>query len=98
MSKENNNSTIGANFTITLLTVFVVLKLTNNIDWNWWWVLSPLWIPFALLFLVTVLEGLLNFTNNITKLNKKQKNENQNRNNNSTWNPFTNGSDDYLNR
>ena len=71
MSKENNNSTIGANFTITLLTVFVVLKLTNNIDWSWWWVLSPLWIPFALLFLVAVLEGLLNFTNNITKLNKK---------------------------
>lgn len=98
MSKENNNSTIGANFTINLLTVFVVLKLINNIDWSWWWVLSPLWIPFALLFLVAVLEGLLNFTNNITKLNKKQKNENQNRNNNSTWNPFTNGSDDYLNR
>ena len=26
----------------TLLTlVFVVLKLTGNIDWNWWFVFSP---------------------------------------------------------
>lgn len=28
---------------------FVVLKLCNVIDWSWWWVLSPFWIPLALL-------------------------------------------------
>lgn len=27
-----------------LAIVFIVLKLTNVIDWSWWWVLSPLWI------------------------------------------------------
>jgi hypothetical protein len=32
-----------------LLTIFVVLKLTDNIDWNWWWVISPIWMPFALI-------------------------------------------------
>lgn len=21
--------------------VFIILKLTNNIDWSWFWVLSP---------------------------------------------------------
>jgi hypothetical protein len=27
---------------LTLLTIlFVGLKLTNHIDWSWWWVLSP---------------------------------------------------------
>lgn len=37
----------------TLLTVlFVGLKLTNYIDWSWWWILSPLWIPFTLLVLI----------------------------------------------
>lgn len=37
----------------TLLTVlFVGLKLTNYIDWSWWWVLAPLWAPFALLILI----------------------------------------------
>lgn len=25
------------------LVVFVTLKLTELIDWSWWWVLSPLW-------------------------------------------------------
>ncbi len=96
MNKENNSNSIGTNFTITLLTVFVVLKLTDNINWSWWWVLSPLWIPFALLFLVTVLEGLLNFINNINKLNNK--NEKNKRNNFS--NPTNNNyfGDDFINR
>lgn len=32
-----------------LLTVlFVYLKLTNQIDWSWIWVVSPLWIPLAM--------------------------------------------------
>lgn len=36
----------------TLLTVlFVGLKLTNYIDWSWWWVLAPLWIPVAIVTL-----------------------------------------------
>ena len=29
----------------TLLIVFIVLKLTNLIDWSWVWVLAPFWIP-----------------------------------------------------
>lgn len=38
-----------------LLTVaFVVLKLTGFINWSWWWVLAPAWIPAAALFLVGV--------------------------------------------
>ncbi len=33
----------------TLLTVmFVGLKLTGHIDWSWWWVTAPTWIPFAI--------------------------------------------------
>jgi hypothetical protein len=28
----------------TLFIVFLVLKLTNAINWSWWWVTSPLWI------------------------------------------------------
>jgi hypothetical protein len=40
--------TSGMSLTGTLLVVFVVLKLTDNIDWSWLWVLSPLWIPLGL--------------------------------------------------
>lgn len=28
---------------------FVVLKLCHVIDWSWWWVLAPFWIPLGLL-------------------------------------------------
>jgi hypothetical protein len=31
-----------------LLIVFVVLKLTGNIDWSWWWVLSPIWVSLLI--------------------------------------------------
>lgn len=31
-----------------LFIVFLVLKLTGTINWSWWWVTSPLWIPLAL--------------------------------------------------
>lgn len=24
--------------------IFIVLKLTDYIDWSWWWVLSPFWL------------------------------------------------------
>lgn len=35
-------------FSGVLLLVFITLKLTGNIDWSWWWVLSPFWIPLGL--------------------------------------------------
>ena len=35
-----------------LTVVFIVLKLTGNIDWSWVWVLSPIWILFILYGLV----------------------------------------------
>jgi hypothetical protein len=29
--------------------LFVGLKLTNFIDWSWWWVTAPFWMPAAVL-------------------------------------------------
>lgn len=37
---------IGFGGLLTLL--FIAFKMTGVIAWSWWWVLSPLWIPFAL--------------------------------------------------
>jgi hypothetical protein len=59
-----------------LFVVFLVLKLTGNIDWSWWWVTSPLWIPIALLgsiFIVAVfiIILLLIFGFNIDDLKNK---------------------------
>jgi len=47
MSTKSNSGT-GLSLSAVLFIVFLVLKLTGNIDWSWWWVTSPLWIPLAL--------------------------------------------------
>lgn len=44
----------GIGFIGLLTILFIGLKLTNHIDWSWLWVLSPLWIPFALLLTAVV--------------------------------------------
>lgn len=31
-----------------LFVLFLGLKLTGNIDWSWWWVLAPMWVPIVL--------------------------------------------------
>lgn len=38
-----------------LFLVFLVLKLTNVINWSWWWVTAPLTIPLALLVLAGIM-------------------------------------------
>ena len=48
MSSANTPSSSSGIGTVGLLTiVFIVLKLIGKIAWSWWWVLSPLWISFA---------------------------------------------------
>lgn len=37
----------GSGFLGALTLIFITLKLTDNIDWSWLWVLSPIWIPAA---------------------------------------------------
>ena len=44
MSEASSNYGGGVSFPGLLTVLFIGLKLTNYIDWSWWWVLSPLWI------------------------------------------------------
>ena len=44
MSSGNSSSSGGIGFVGLLTVVFITLKLTDYIDWSWWWVLSPLLI------------------------------------------------------
>lgn len=38
----------GVGFFGLMFLIFMTLKLTNYIDWSWWWVTAPLWGPFLL--------------------------------------------------
>lgn len=55
MSSSSSTNSGGVGVGTLLTIVFVVLKLTGNIDWSWWWVLSPLWISFAIIIAVLLI-------------------------------------------
>lgn len=52
LNSSSSSSSGGIGFAGLLTVLFIGLKLTNYITWSWWWVLSPLWIGFALLLLL----------------------------------------------
>ena len=45
---ENDASKGGIGFAGVLQVAFIVLKLCKVIDWSWWWVLAPTWIPLGI--------------------------------------------------
>lgn len=54
-STTSSTPILGIGFTGLLTIVFIVLKLTNVINWSWLWVLSPLWIEFALVIAIILI-------------------------------------------
>jgi hypothetical protein len=63
---KNSSISGGVGLDVVLFVVFLVLKLCNVIDWSWWWVTAPLWIPVALfvavcavVFIVGVFIGII---------------------------------------
>jgi hypothetical protein len=49
----------GISFSGLLAIVFIVLKLTNVIDWSWWWVTAPIWIPLSFGIALIVISAIL---------------------------------------
>ena len=41
-------------FLDTLTIAFIVLKLCRVIDWPWWAVLAPMWIPVVIVAVIGV--------------------------------------------
>lgn len=64
---NNNSSNDGVSFLGLLTIVFIALKVTGLLDWSWYQVLSPLWVPiillaasFLILFLFFLFSDILN--------------------------------------
>lgn len=52
----------GIGFCGLLAIVFITLKLAgigSVANWSWWWVLSPLWLPFAIVIFVAILAAVI---------------------------------------
>ena len=64
MSEATNKASGGVGFFGLLFITFLVLKLTHVIDWSWWWITAPLWIPVlvALGILLTFIFLIKRFT------------------------------------
>ena len=64
----------GTLFLELLFLLFLGLKLGNVIDWSWWWVFAPLWMPAVV---VVVGLGVAFLLAVISAQRKKVKNENK---------------------
>ena len=53
-SSSSSSSSGGIGFAGLLTIAFIVLKLTDVVDWSWWGVLSPLWISVGLAIVILV--------------------------------------------
>lgn len=60
MGMKNNTINIGGPGVCGVLgIVFIVLKLTEHIDWSWWWVLAPFWLPFVVILVGALIVGVV---------------------------------------
>lgn len=60
MARESKQGGVG--FLGLLQLLFIGLKLTDAIDWSWWWVLSPTLIPIGIVLIaaaVLILAGII---------------------------------------
>ena len=70
METNKNKITIGciSPLTVILFLAFFFAKIFDKIDWSWWWVFSPLWIPAAIILgivglvaLIYIIAGIIDF-------------------------------------
>ena len=59
----DNNKKITISFatplTVIVFLAFFFAKIFDKIDWSWWWVFSPLWIPLAIIGGIVAIVGLI---------------------------------------
>lgn len=49
----------GVSFGGLLTVAFIVLKLTGVISWSWFWVVSPILIPFSIGLVLLVIASII---------------------------------------
>lgn len=55
---------------IVFTIIFLILKYNNVIDWSYFWIVSPLWIPFAILIVIFLSIILFTLIINLFKPNE----------------------------
>jgi hypothetical protein len=45
--------------TVIIFILFFLAKIFDKIDWSWWWVFSPLWIPAIICIVIIIVIVIL---------------------------------------
>ncbi len=56
---DSNSSSGGVGVAGLLGVLFIGLKLGHVIDWSWWWVLAPFWIPAGVVLTLLAFAGIV---------------------------------------
>lgn len=59
MKKQITYNPLRIDFLSLLALLFIGLKLTGYIDWAWWIVLTPVWVPFVIVLPVLFVAAVL---------------------------------------
>ena len=59
MNERCSTPVAGTPLPVVLFLIFMILKLTNVIDWSWWWVTAPLWIPISIALAILTFIGIV---------------------------------------
>jgi len=53
---EDKKITVGCTSPLAVIVflAFFFAKIYDKIDWSWWWVFSPLWIPLLFIIIITI--------------------------------------------
>lgn len=79
MERENNIEVITVEILgVIVFLIFFFAKIFDKIDWSWWWIFSPLWIPIALVLTIILVGSFLYLISIIYKLIKYKYDKNNN--------------------
>ena len=61
MENSVSKINIGCSWPLSVIVflAFFIAKIYDKIDWSWWWVFSPLWIPVAILIVICAIVAII---------------------------------------
>ncbi|MWB92958.1 hypothetical protein GON26_01160 [Flavobacterium sp. GA093] len=60
-NNKDNSDSVGLIIIVVTTIIFISLKLTNTIDWSWYWVFSPILSVIALLIFLGIVAYIYEF-------------------------------------
>ncbi len=60
MSESRTTASGGVGICGLLGIAFIIMRLCGVIDWSWWWVTAPFWIPTGIVVILLIIAITIN--------------------------------------